>query len=501
MNIKPFLRPEHRGLQVILTLALSMIFIIPQISQQLLNDALPITGDLIHRRAVYLLTNFPNFETPAMVSSHSQLYHYFISYFNILTGLTDNMAFYGMSVINLLMLPLAGLITLILARRVNVRYAFFAPLLFLNNPNLVLPFFGHADQHLIFIFFGLFTFVILYLDATIFTKIIATLFLGITLNSSITIWLALAITLFILEQYRPRYKPLLLCLLALLLYLPFLTPPIAYLVFNDYSGTLASLPRLLLILLAAFVLLFSIYRFDRHHTSLKRYVFLYAGSILSFLFFIIARSSGPFSGNILPETVETAKTAFWSSLNIINNLFVINPNKGIEGFDIYVPIVLLLLFLSTATFFKSKTKPNEITNLLSFIILIPIVLTLLRLSLFMVSYEYFTRTPLYQLHPGRIMSISFFLLPIIVVAFLPQLKLYISKWGLLTITTALVINIAFISSFASRRVYPNWTQQSYQQLLKQSLELGIGEHLSPPEGRYACRFYHHCDVQYTGGRF
>jgi hypothetical protein len=502
MNMKTFLHKYQDILQVGFTLVLSAIVVIPQIIQQLLYDLLPATGDLVHRRAVYILTNFPNFDAPILVWSHSPFHNILISYFNILIGLTDNLAFYGMTIVNLLMLPLASLTILIIARRVNARWAFLAPLLFLNNTNLVLPFTGHANQHLIFLFFGLSLFILLNLRATVGTRIIATLFLGATFNSSIAIWLPLVLILLFLDIHRPAYRPLFIGIVALILYLPFLTPAVSYLAFSDYSGTLQSFPKLLLILTTVLLTLKVVDTLLRHHSYIRKWLIIGGGTIGPLLFFLIPRSEGAFSGNISPELIETSKRGLRSSFNVINQIFVVNQNDHAAGFDVYIPMVFLILILgSLVLYYSDRKRISPTTKLLLWITLIPAIITILRITLFLISYEYVARTALFQLHSGRLMSMSLFLLPIILIYFISHLHQHLGYGWIRILAVILVINMTFISAYAAQRMVPNWTQQAYQHLIQQSLELGVPENLSPLEGHYACQFYNHCSTRFIGGRF
>lgn len=500
--MQSFFKRYRTGIQVIVILFLCAIYIVPQISQQLLNDALPATGDLVHRRTVYLLTNFPStHDAPALISAHSQFYHEFIASVNILTGLTGNKAFYGMTLVNLLMLPFASLVLFILARRINRQWAFIAPLFFMSYPNLVLLFFGHTNQHLLFIFLGLAIFVILNLSPSIATKMLAVLFLGVTLNGSLTTWFPIILVALIIELFYPAYRTPLLFGVATLLYLPFLSVPISYLAFGDYSGTLKMLPRIAALIAGGIFSLALFYRFMRHHERMQKYVLVSGGVFATLLFFMVARTAGPFSGNVRPEDFSAIKDAVQSSIDLADYLFVVNLGKGIVGYTVYEGLVLFIFVFGFIAYLKSRTKMNLALRVISSIVFIPVVLALLRLILLNVAFDYFSRSPLWNLHPGRILLITFFLLPLILVYCLFTIRSHITRWAFVGMGALLIVNIALISLFSAERIIPGWSQKQYQRLIQNSLEQGIGENLSAPEGFYACQYYKHCDVQFTGGSF
>lgn len=484
---------RHRTIfQLITLIAMALIFIIPQIYQQFIQDQLPATGDLIHRRIVYFLTNFPNFNNaPSLILSHSKLYHYFISYFNILTGLTGTNAFYGFGLINLIMLPLAVLALFILARRLTPRWAHLAPLFAFINPLLVFPFFGNADQHLMYIYLTVFLFIILFFQPTFKTKFVASILLGMTLNSSLVIWLPLILIVLLLEYFYPLYRPLLLTFLALILYIPFLRIPIGYLAFGDFLHASVTYAKIIIALIIGLITTIIFYKVVKNKPHLRHTAVLITFFAL-ILFFLLARTNSPFPMNVRPEQLAAVKQVTQST-SFINYLFSINPNKYIAGFTIYVPLIVLFAILIGAILYRTKEFPIVI-RALAIVLFIPACLILLRFLLFKINFDYFVKTPLYNLHIGRIMSLTFFILPVLLVWFLPKLKI-ISRQALIFVLAVMIINISIIANFFTLRVYPNWTQQKYQKMIQTSLEQGIEENLSSAEVHYACHYYNHCTLQ------
>lgn len=499
MNPVETIKRHPTAYPILIILLVSALFILPSAYQQLFLDQLPITGDLIHRRVVYMLTNFPNFvDAPSQLLSHSLLYHHLIAAFNIVTGLTNGRAYDGMTLVGYVMLFLSGLSIYVLTYRLSPRWAIFSPLLAFSNPNLVLPFLGHANQHLIYVFLTLFLFVLLFFPSTIGTKIAALLLLGVTLNSSLAITLPLILIVLLLERFKKESKPLLLLALAFLLYLPYLTIPVRYLVLNDVTGSINDIGPLLLLGLGGVGAILILDAITRSRARLHR-IIVTAGMILAIAFFVIPRGEGAFAINSTAQEISAGQNAF-RSVNIVHYLFAINPQKGFPGFDLYLPVTLLLFFLGVITFFEYRKKLLPSFRLLLLILLVPVFLSLLRLFLFAISYEVFSRTPLTYLIPGRSMVITLFLLPVFFILPISKLKNHLTKIVMIGVMITLTINIVFISSFASRRVFENWSQTQSQALILESLKKGYGQNLTPIEGIYACKYFGQCNLPgYSGG--
>ncbi len=473
---------------------LSLIFIVPQIFSQLTQDHLPATGDMVHKRIVYLLTNFPNFpDAPELILSHSQFYHRGISYINILTGLTGDQTFYGFGIINLLLLPISLGIVFMCAKKIQTAYAWFAPLLVATNQLLMFPFFGQANQHLIYIFVPCFLFVIFNFKTTPKTIAAALLLLGGAFNSSVTIWLPLVIILIILERYYPSYRPLLLGVCSILIYIPFIRGPLSYLVFGDVYITVGSLIKIISILGFGIIFLLILYQF------LWKKSWVYPSFIVGILcvvlfFFLAPRAHGPFSANVQSKAQETAKISFQSA-SFLNYVFAINPNKNIAGSRLFVPMVILLLSLAIHTRSYREKDDSRALTALHFIILAPLCMTLIQFLLLKFNFDTFVTSPLYKLHPARLMALSFSLFPLALLPHLPSIRKSLPRAGFSLLTCLFLFNSVSISSFFYGRVYRNWTQKSYQEMLQTSLEKGIGENLTTPEAAYSAYFYHHIELK------
>jgi len=475
--------------EILILATASLLFIIPQLYSQIAQDQLPATGDLIHRRIVYFLTNFPNFQdAPPFTLSHSTLYHYVISYVNIITGLVGDTAFYGFSILNLLMLPLALLVAFVFVRRLAPRYGIFAALLILLNPLLLFPFFGHADQHLIYIFFSLFLFVILFFEPTIKTQMAAILLFGVLLNSSLAIWLPLAFMMLVLELAFPKWKILLLGACSMALYLPFLRPPLGYLLFGDYLVHPETLFKILILLGVGVLLLLLSYRYIQKLHTKQMGAFLIA-SVLT-LFFLTSHQGGPYATNVRPLAKQAIQTSF-EETSFINYIFSNNPSKHVDGFSLYIGVIMFLVILSLQTLKEKNWRFTTKEKILHAMIFIPFALALLRYMLLRVNFDYFLYTPIYNLHVGRLMSISLFLLPLSLSLYWPAIQRVLKPMGTKFLLSVMVIVIVMISQFYYVRVYPNWTQHTYQQAIHRALKQGIGDDLSPPEAEYARHFFQH----------
>lgn len=483
--------------EVVLILFVTFIYILPQIQQQLVLDKLPQTGDLIHRRIVFFLTNFPNFQqAPELISGHSQFYHKLIADTNILTGLTGDKSFYGMTLVNLLLLPVAALVLYILARRLSIPFPVLAPLLFLSNPLLVGPFLGHSNQHLIFLSVAIFLFVLFFLQPRFPVHIITLLVLGVVFNSSMVIYFPFALLLLILDYWYTKYRLLILSSLALLTYLLFLHSPIGYLFLGDY--TYSSFTKLAILLAVASGLGVIYYKFFVRRRHVHK-ILLSCAALAVVGAFLFAREGTPFWRTLRPGELDSAKVGI-ESVDVFDYLFSINSNKPIEGQSLYLSLLSLLAFLSFLLWIFSRARAQERTSLqlrtLAAVIFLPLAVAFFRLVLLWLNLDYFSRTALYSLHVGRITSISFYLAPLLIAYYLLKRPAFsIDRRSTLFAMVAAVFAIALISRFFFLRTYPNWTQKSYQTLLQTSIEKGNGENLSGAEATYSCKFYRKCSIQ------
>ncbi len=486
-----------KKIEIIFLILLSVILTGFAFYQQIFLDKLPATGDLIHRRIVYILTNFPNFpDAPTLVLSHSQFYHTIISYFNIFTGLTGEKAFYGMSLMNLFMLPLTIFILYITTYRFSKKNAFLAPLFFVSNPLLLFPFFGSADQHLIYIFFTLFLFVTFFLPSTLGTKMLVMLFLGMTFISSFIIWILLFFVILFIEFKYPQEKIFLTLVVSLIFFLPWLNKPLGYFLLSDYSGN--SLWKIFALITGTIPFILMYYWFTKKNPKIRSVILLVA-VFLSTIFFIIPRTGKTtFAFNIRPEEMDSIKSAFLATANVVNTIFSANPAKNIVGQEIIIALTLLLLTFIGILWYLKKTplKFDLKTRGLLLIITLPFFITLLRLFLLKISFETFSKTPLFNLHHGRINSIALFLISIIFA------REFSSLWSivglrkvLLVCMMVLSINSIFIAHFFSERLLKGWTQKQYQNLIFESLKEGKNDNLSAAEVKYACYFYQQCTIK------
>ncbi len=485
------------GWEVALICFVVLLYVVPQIQQQLVLDKLPITGDLIHRRVVYFLTNFPNYrDAPTLVLGHSQFYHELIADINILTGLTEDRSFYGMTVVNLALLPLAAFTLYIFARRLRVPYPVLVPLLFLSNPLLVAPFFGHSNQFLIFFSVALFVFSLLFFQRRFPVSIVMLLLLGVVFNSSMVVYLPVLLLLLILDYWYPEHRLLLLASLSVLAFLVFLHPPLGYLLLGDYSAS--SFGKLALVLLVVTGGLMIYYRLIAPRKKVHKLTLMLVAAVAVGLF-LFAREGTPFWRTLQPEELGEAKVSI-RSVNIVDYLFSVNSNKLIGGQSINLSIISLLAVFAVYFWFFARRRPqanlSRQLKVIAGVVLLPVAIALARLVLLSFNLDYFSRTALYTLHTGRIMSISFYLAPLFIVYLLyKHTSPIIDKRSTLFIMVGLVMNCVVVSQFFFFRYYPNWTQKSYQTLLQNSLEQGIGENLSAAETTYACRFYGRCSTQ------
>lgn len=476
-------------LYLIILFFVSAIFFVPQIQQQFVSDKLPATGDLIHKRLAFFTTNYPNYYSPGLLqdASHSKFFHYLVSYNNILTGLTGDKTFYGFGLLNLLMFPLALCVLLIFARRLRERSAILAPLLFATSPLLVFPFFGQADQHLSYIFFTLFLYIVLFFKPQLSTKCAATLLLCVTFNSSFIIWLPLILVLIILQWRYNDYSPLFLSLLALLITVGFIQYPLGYLLGTSWKV----IPVIFMI---ATVLFLPInFLLNRFYTL--RHFFVITFIFLIFSYFITQQQSSPLFLSFVD--IESARISFQSS-SPIEYIFSVNPNKNATVHAIFISLVSILAPLSLLQWFQQrKTLNNRSTqSTLWLVIMIILAPSILRFLLLHLNFDYFIRTPLASLHTGRVNSLALFLLPVIIMTSLTFHKLF-KKITTAVLLVALVVGILSTSHFYFNRVYTGWSQKYYQDLITNSLIYGLEENLSVSESQYSCAFYQQCPIKGT----
>ena len=476
---------------IILTLLLSII-IIPQIVQQFILDKLPATGDMIHKRMVYLITNYPDFHNVSLLqeAARSKLYHYYISYFNIIADLTGENTFYGFGLINLLSILFAVLTILIFIRRLSKKYTILSPIFFLASPLLIFPFLGQADQHLTYIYTTLFLFLVMFFPPKWKIKIPMLFFIGAAFNSSFVIWLPLMLILFFLEFIKRGHTVLILSLISILLYYPLIQYPLVYL------SNISSL--VILVTLITILLVLVIFRVLKIHIS--KYVYI------AFSFFtLIALVKQDPSGNLYINTryIQNAKEMF-SSVSFIDYIFSINPNKFADGNIIYTFIVILFFVLTLSIFFFLKRQDkhvngdSKVIKYLIVVILIPLSLSVIRYIFLKVNFEYFIKTPIAQLHTGRINALSLFICSIILPLFFVHLKFHYKKIVFLIITVSLIANITYVGISFFNRTYQNgYTQRGYQSSMQKSIEEGDEESISYTEALYSCHYYNHCDIRGT----
>lgn len=479
-------------LQIVFLSACTGIFIVPQIIQQFVFNQLPITGDLVHKRIVYLLSNFPNFENISILqeAGRPEMYHHAIAFFNIVTGLTSEKTFYGFGIMNFVGLGMALLIAWNFAKRMGPKYTFLAPLFMIATPKLIAPFMGQADIHLIFIFVGMSFLTMLFLRPTPWAHVALLILLIGGVNSHFMAWLPIFLGLILMEMVYPRFKALPLFPFGIILSWYLIKYPLGY---------LSSMNTDILfwgIVLSCFGAL--LFYFIRHSfPKVSRPLLIFCG-VAGVLVFMLPQEGDPVYLTLDISKVEEAAATF-KHVNFWNFLFWINPAKKIPGEFMY-SILFLISMIAVITVWIKKRKEkfereiDKRLNALFFLILIPFGLIILQFVLLKINYRLFILSPLGALQGGRIIIISFFLG---ILAFIYALNFFKGKWiksSLMALVIISVINAANSSQFYFFRI-ASTSQNDYQEAFQKNLEEGNEKGLSGTDAQYSCYAYKHCNLK------
>lgn len=461
------------------------LFIVPQVVQQLFYDQIPATGDIIHKRFVYFLTNFPDFYSQALLTEtgHSKLYFYQLSLSNIVSGLTGMKTFYGFGIVTLISLVMTFLLVWNFSKRMSKKYAFIGPLLFLGSPLLMAPYLGQADMHLIYFFLGMVLFIIFFAKPAFGSQLALLTILAGTLNSHFMIWLPLFLMVLILEAHYPKFRSLLFLPLGVILTWAFLKFPISYL-----SGISSDFLFWATVFSALAILGFYKIRQLNNHRSKSILFFL---GIAALLFFMIPKQGSSVYSFASLSSLWEASSSF-RNVNLWHFIFTINPSKGIPGLFVH-SFILLALSLPIIHLWRKKNIELKMFHTLFYFIVVPLGIILLKFVLLTIHYEYFVKSPLGALHGGRLNVIFFFFLPFLFIYILDLTQKKWFKFGLLVLSFILVVNAANTSYFYFLRVIPDATQSEYQLTMQESLEKGDSS-FSRTEAEYACHFYDNCNL-------
>lgn len=483
-----------RSLKALFIALCLVLFIVPQLIQQIAKDQLPQTGDIINKRFVFLLTNFPNFDPDPILtdSARSKMLHFDISFFNILTGLTEWKAFYGFGIVNLVGLVMAIMLTWAMAERWGKNYALLAPLLFIATPALVGPFLGQTDIYLIYIFLPLAVFLLWFTKPTLLSKIALTLLFIGTVNSHFMLWLPLFLLTLVIEVLYPRFNVLLILPLSVIMSWCFLEIPLGYLSgFNTNFLLWGAVTSLFGVL--------GLYGIRRFFPKVSRVLIVMLG-LGAIFFFSFPQAGDPTYQTISIEDIKATAGAFKNG-NPWHFIFSINPGKGFPGTYTHSMIITVMIIISVV--FLRKMKSLKLTEevkkrltLLYMLILMPFGLIILQFVLLKINYKLFSLSPLGAQHTGRINIISFFFVAIPLL-FLLQRLVHKKGWlkpSLIALMIVLVLNGTRLSQFYFLRVTSN-IQSGYQKGLQESLEIGRAEGLSSLEAEYSCYFYKHCNLK------
>lgn len=473
-----FKKPLIEGL--IFTL-LALVFIVPQIFQQISQDLLPATGDLVHKRIVYFMTNFPNVYNEIMMSEtgHSKLFHYGVSLFNILAGFMEAKSFYGFVVVSLIALISVLITILMIAKRLGIKYSFLNLLFFLSSPVLIFPFLGQANQYLIYLFLPLIVFILFFIPPKFKTHCALALLIGATLNSHFMIWLPLLLFAFAFEWLYPQFYTLVFLPLGVLLYWPFLAPPLIVL-----SGAFSS-SLFIATLLGVFVFLM-LHQLIKRKNNWARASILLTTAVAFFLFIYPQNYS-----DSLPKNLDDGVTAF-QSLGFFSYFFGLGKNwVGDRFYAIFFTISSLLIVW---LWFKHKSTialfDQTRLKMIVLLALIPAGVAILKFVLLTINPFYFISSRLAQLHQLRLTVFTFFFLPFLVTYLLQYWQRPWQKITIMALSIVLILDIVGISQFFFLRTVENKSQMEYFQSLPVSV---LDSRAYEYELAYHCYFLGKCN--------